>query len=194
MGRKISGNNQGENMKYTRFLMLLFICISTMAMSSSAGLKPGAPAPDFTLNTAEARVLRSAAGSGGGVTLSDFTGQVVILHFWKSNWRQCHAEISHLKKIAEKYPEEQVKILSLNAINPSKQVAAEAKRYKIPFPVLVCRETGVVRDYQITKLPHLFIIDQEGVIRESSLFLKTEKIEEVVDNLLAEQETATSRE
>lgn len=53
--------------------------------------------------------------------------------------------------------------------------------------MLVCRETGVVRDYKVTKLPHLFIINQEGVIQESKLFLKTEKIKEVIDSLLAEQ-------
>ena len=91
-----------------------------------------------------------------------------------------------MQKIAEAYPAEQVKILSMNAINPIKQAAAEAKRYHIEFPTLICRETGIVSEYQITKLPHLFIIDKEGVIRSSKLFLKTNKIKEVLDELLAE--------
>jgi hypothetical protein len=73
----------------------------------------------------------------------------------------------------------------MNSINPAKQARAEAKRYDIEFPVLVCRQTGVVSDYKVTKLPHLFIIDQEGVIRSSELFLKTDKIKEVLDSLLA---------
>ncbi|TKJ40762.1 hypothetical protein CEE37_07295 [candidate division LCP-89 bacterium B3_LCP] len=98
----------------------------------------------------------------------------------------------HLKKIAESYPEEQVKILSMNAINPSKQAAAEAKRYKIEFPTLICRQTGVARDYKITKLPHLVIIDQEGIVQGSKLFLKTDKIKEILDTLLIEEEEAAS--
>lgn len=74
----------------------------------------------------------------------------------------------------------------MNSINPAKQAAAEAKRYHIEFPVLICRETGVLSDYRITKLPHLFIIDQEGTIKSSKLFLKTKKIKEVLDGILDE--------
>ena len=78
----------------------------------------------------------------------------------------------------------------MNAINPAQQAAGEAKRYQIPYDLLLCRETGVVRDYQVTKLPHLIIIDAQGVIQESQLFLKSEKIREIVDKLLAEQPKA----
>ncbi len=74
----------------------------------------------------------------------------------------------------------------MNAINPAGQAAAEAKRYKINFPVLICRDSGVVSDYKVTKLPHLFIIDHEGVIRKSELFLKEKKIKEVLDQLIQE--------
>lgn len=74
----------------------------------------------------------------------------------------------------------------MNSINPAPQAAAEAKRYEIQFPVLVCRETGVVRDYQISKLPHLIIIDKKGVIRTSTTFLKTDDIKKVVDELIKE--------
>ena len=77
-----------------------------------------------------------------------------------------------------------VKILSLNAINPAPLAAAEAKRYEIPYPVLLCRDTGVIRNYQVTKLPHLFIIDAKGVIQESKLFLEADKIKKVVEGLL----------
>ena len=82
----------------------------------------------------------------------------------------------------------------MNSINPAKQAAAEAKRYDIEFPVLVCRQTGVVRDYKVTKLPHLFIIDQQGIIKSSELFLKTEQIKEVLDNLLANPDAVKSGE
>ena len=97
-------------------------------------------------------------------------------------------------KIAEEYPEEQVKILSLNAINPAKQAAAEAKRYHVEFPVLICRGTGIIRDYKVTKLPHIFIIDDDGIIQGSKLFLKKENIREIIDGLLAEQEESFSEE
>ena len=78
----------------------------------------------------------------------------------------------------------------MNAINPVGQAKAEARRYKIEFPVLICRQTGVVRDYEITKLPHLFIIDSEGIIQSSELFLEEKDIKTVLDNLLTKQAKA----
>jgi hypothetical protein len=90
-----------------------------------------------------------------------------------------------LNQISKQYPDNQVKILSLNAINPAPLAASEGKRYEIPYSILLCRDTGVVRDYQITKLPHLFIIDQKGIIRESKLFLDAGNIKKVLDGLLA---------
>jgi len=74
----------------------------------------------------------------------------------------------------------------MNAINPAKQAEADAKLYEIPFDVLLCRNTGIIRDYEISKLPHIFIIDGQGVIRESKFFLKTEDIKIVLDRLLAD--------
>jgi hypothetical protein len=77
----------------------------------------------------------------------------------------------------------------MNAINPAKQAEADAKLYEIPFDVLLCRNTGVIRDYEISKLPHIIIIDGKGVIRESKLFLKKEDIKTILDQLLAESAT-----
>jgi hypothetical protein len=74
----------------------------------------------------------------------------------------------------------------MNSINPAEQAAAEAKRYEIQFPVLVCRDSGVVQKYEITKLPHLFIIDKKGVIRFSDTFLKADGIKKLVDELIKE--------
>lgn len=79
----------------------------------------------------------------------------------------------------------------MNAINPREQAAADAECNGINFPVLACRETSVVRDYEVTKLPQLFIIDGNGVIRESTLFLKAEQIQETIENLLADPEKAS---
>jgi len=91
-----------------------------------------------------------------------------------------------LIEISKQYPRDKVRILSMNAINPAKQAAADAKLYKIPFDVLLCRETGVIRDYEISKLPYIFIIDGQGIIRESKLFLKSADIKTALDKLLAE--------
>ena len=87
-------------------------------------------------------------------------------------------------KIREQNPEEKVVILSMNAINPAKQAEAEAKRYNIPFDVVICRGAGVIRDYEVTKLPQVFIIDDKGVIQASELFMQADQMKGVLDKLL----------
>lgn len=77
----------------------------------------------------------------------------------------------------------------MNAINPAKQAEADAKLYDIPFDVVLCRDTGVARDYKLDKLPQIFVIDGKGIIRESKLFLKSADLKTILDKLLAEGET-----
>jgi peroxiredoxin len=62
-------------MKYMKLSLLLIYALIITINVSSAALSEGEAAPDFTLTTT----------AGEEITLSDYRGQVVILHFWKSN-------------------------------------------------------------------------------------------------------------
>lgn len=62
-------------MKHARLIVVLVLIMGTIPATSQAGLKVGAQAPDFTL----------LSTSDDTVSLSDYRGQIVILHFWKSN-------------------------------------------------------------------------------------------------------------
>lgn len=62
-------------MNLTRFSILIFLCLILTALSTLAALTTGDQAPDFTLQTTTDETI----------SLSDYRGQVVILHFWKSN-------------------------------------------------------------------------------------------------------------
>ncbi|MBU0517431.1 peroxiredoxin family protein [bacterium] len=62
-------------MRHMKTLLQLLVCIHLMAGISLAAIDPGVQAPDFTLQTVDEEEI----------TLSDFAGQIVILHFWKSN-------------------------------------------------------------------------------------------------------------
>jgi peroxiredoxin len=62
-------------MKSIKILFLICLFVLMLPGQGLAVLSDGDTAPDFTLMTT----------SGDEVTLSEFKGQVVILHFWKSN-------------------------------------------------------------------------------------------------------------
>ena len=155
------------------------------SVSAFAAIEVGVTAPDFTLPDVR---------TGENVTLSDFRGQVVVLQMWKNNWRECRAEIPHMIKLQDEllkelYPnlaEVQtkhgplLKFLSVNAINPAKLALAEVEKYKIDFQVLEGRGSGVTSDYKVSKLPLLVVIDKNGIIRTSELYLQYEDLKTAV--------------
>ena len=164
---------------------LLTVLLILSAVTSFAAIDVGMTAPDFTL---------SDIRTGEKVTLSDFRGQVVVLQMWKNNWRECRAEIPHMIKLQDEllkelYPnlaEVQtkhgplLKFLSVNAINPAKLALAEVEKYKIDFQVLEGRGSGVTSDYKVSKLPLLVVIDKNGIIRTSELYLQYEDLKTAV--------------
>ena len=73
-----------------------------------------------------------------------------------------------------------LKIISINAINPSKLALSEVEKYEIDFQVLEGRGSGVTKDYKVSKLPLLVIIDKDGIIRTSELYLQYEDLKTAV--------------
>ena len=70
-------------------------------------------------------------------------------------------------------------------INQKGQTEAEVKKYNMDYPVLLGRGFELTSLYKIKKLPHLLILDQQGVIQSSERFLKTEEIKQILDRILA---------
>jgi hypothetical protein len=97
-----------------------------------------------------------------------------------------------LLKVQEKYGSEKVVILSINVLNKKGRVKAEVKKYKMNYTVLVGRGKNLTSEYEIKKLPHLFILDPQGIIHTSERFLKKEKIMEALEELLNKQEIPTA--
>lgn len=139
------------------------------------GLAPGNILPAFKLPNLH----------GKDIALQEFLGSIVIIHLWKCQWNQCRAEIPHLLNIKREYDPEKVVILSINVINQKGQTEAEVKKYNMDYPVLLGRGFELTSLYKIKKLPHLFILDQQGVIQSSERFLKTEEIKQILDRILA---------
>lgn len=64
------------------------------------------------------------------------------------------------------------------------QVKAEVEKYKMDYTVLVGRDKKITEQYKVKKLPHLVIVNKDGIIHTSVRFLKADKIKEVLDSLL----------
>ena len=67
-------------------------------------LKPGQPAPDFTLDDLQ----------GQSVSLSDFRGQAVFLDFWSRGCSPCIEDFPYLEKIKQQTCDQKVVFLSIS--------------------------------------------------------------------------------
>jgi len=74
-----------------------------------------------------------------------------------------------------------VAILSINPIDMAGRVQADAKYYKLPYDVLIGRDSDIISEYQIIKLPRLVIIRSDGKIAFTERYVTYEKLKEEID-------------
>lgn len=127
--------------------------------------------------------------------LADYRGKVVLLDIMVTNCPNCVTLAQTLEKLKADYGE---KIAVLSVVNPPDNVQTVAgfiERHKITSPILFdCGQMAgsyLKPDPKNPRIhvPHLFVIDQEGVIRHD--FGHTEKaifegkgLKEIIDRLL----------
>ena len=74
--------------------------------------------------------------SGKTVSLSQYRGRVVLLHFWSINCPACRMEDPLLQQLKRSFGHTGLEILAVNLVDPPDQVARHAHDRRTPFPVL----------------------------------------------------------
>ncbi|MBN1334956.1 MAG: TlpA family protein disulfide reductase [Deltaproteobacteria bacterium] len=135
-----------------RPLALLSLLLLLAAPASAADKAPG-----FTLRDLDGR----------SVSLSQYSGQVVLLSFWATWCTPCQAEMPHLQRFHDQYGPQGFSVLSINTDDARSvsQVKPIIKARQLTFPVLLDRETTVVGLFNPAKtLPFSVLIDRQGAI------------------------------
>jgi len=138
------------NRLHTSIAMLLLA-----AGAASANVTPQAPAPDFTLRSAEGRNLR----------LAEQRGQVVLVNFWASWCGPCRQEMPHLGRLYDKYRGSGFTLLAVNIDDDPRTGAGTAARWGLKFPVLLDADKTVSRLYDLGSMPATVLIDRDGRVR-----------------------------
>jgi peroxiredoxin len=133
-------------------------------MNASA-LRPGTPAPDFSLHSTPDQA----------VSLSDFRGQPVILAFYPADWSPvCGDQMALYNEILSEFRQFNAELIGISVDGIWCHLAFAESR-KLHFPLLadfepkggVARQFGVYREHEGTSERALFVIDAEGIIRWS---------------------------
>jgi peroxiredoxin len=128
-------------------------------------LRPGTPAPDFTLRATPDQTVR----------LSELRGRPVILAFYPADWSPvCGDQMALYNEILPDFGDHGAQLLGIS-VDGVWCHAAFAKDRGLHFPLLsdfepkgaVARLYGAYREPEGTSERALFVIDRDGVIRWS---------------------------
>ncbi len=146
------------------FLAVLAIIALTAAVSFFVKVRPsgakiiaaGDRAPEFKL----------PAPNGKTVSLSDFRGKVVMVHFW-ATW--CPPCVEELPTLAQLYGSLAGKDFEMLAVSVDEGGAAAVTSFmhknNLNLPVLLDTDHATASRYGTFKFPETYILDREGVVR-----------------------------
>ena len=117
-------------------------------------LKPGQPAPDFTLSDLQ----------GQSVSLSDFKGQAVFLDFWASWCGPCIGAVPYLEEIKQQTRDQKVVFLniSLDPADEWPQAVDEHGLTGVHVHSPGGWQSAVAQLYQVQRIPSYFLVGPDG--------------------------------
>jgi peroxiredoxin len=132
------------------------ICAGIWMTGSISAASISAPAPDFSLPSAQ----------GDTVTLADLRGRVVMLNFWASWCGPCRQEMPHLEALHQRYEGLGFTLLGVNVEDdPGSAQQWLADNGEVSFPILFDSGNRVSKLYDVIAMPSTVIVDRTGDVR-----------------------------
>lgn len=136
-----------------RLLALIFGLFLLGACSNSGAMEIGKKAIEFTLNDIE----------GNRVSLSEYSGKVVILDFFADWCPPCRQEIPDFIDLEKQYGPEGFSMIGIALVDRS-AARAFAEKVGINYPVLIDDGNVSAAYGPIRSIPTTFVIDKDGKI------------------------------
>lgn len=114
--------------------------------------------------------LSGLTTDGRQVSLADYRGEPVLLHFWASWCGICSLEQGSIQDIHEDWPVLTVAMQSGDA----QAVAAHLAEEQLDWTALVDEDGDLARQFGVRAVPTTFVIDADGVIRSRETGYTTE--------------------
>jgi len=162
--------------------IVLGLAVWTWLMAILRGLTPSSlpvneEAPLFTLTDV----------NGANFSLGNFKGKVVVLDFFATWCGPCKTQMPHLSQICDKYNISKVVVISIS-VDPRSDTVEKLKQFALDNDMtwIVARDTaGVTKNYGVTAIPTLFIVDWNGIIRYAHVGVTSaSKLLNEIDTLL----------
>lgn len=135
------------------------------------------PAPDFTLVDLD----------GNQVTLSDYRGNVVLVHFWATWCPACREGMPIIKEFYQEHGDGDMVVIGVAPFESALQARSYAQDGGYDWTLVLDSSGEVTRNYGVFVVPTYMFVDREGLIRAVSISPVTEsQLESKMAELAAE--------
>ena len=109
---------------------------------------------------------------GNDLSLEQYRGNVILLDFWAVWCAPCIAEMPNVKQVYDKYKDQNFQIIGISLDQSRDTLAGYLEKEGITWPQVFDGngwKNQVAQMYGINAIPHMYLIDGEGVIRKSGV-------------------------
>jgi thiol-disulfide isomerase/thioredoxin len=145
-----------------RFAVFAFIYVAISSWQNSDHVPEGKAAPGFTLSSLD----------GQSVSLEQYRGKSVLLHFWATWCGVCRQEFSMLNRLQQSLGDDAV-LLTVVADSDNPELDAFVREQDIHYPVLKATPK-LLAGYKVKAYPTNYFIAPDGTIASSSVGMSTE--------------------
>ena len=141
------------------WVLILIAGIAIIAVSAFEFMKrpgKGDAAPTFVLSSL----------NGENVSLGDFRGKPVLIHFWATWCGTCQEDFPNFVKFYEQYKSKGLVILSVSEDGNRADTVVKSfiNTMKTDLPVLLDKDGSVANSYYSFGVPEDVLIDKNGII------------------------------
>ena len=149
-----------------------------LVYAEKLSLAPGQPAPEFTLEDIDGKM----------VSLSDFNGKYVYLDFWHTGCKYCIKETDAYVKLYADYADEDITFVSVSAdLDKGKWKNYVLKNKNVGTSLVTENywDSEEFQNYQVSASPTYVIVDKEGnILDPKSPYPSSPEIRETFDRLV----------
>ena len=137
--------------------VLVIFSLSAAAAETKQTLSPLAeklPARDFSLKDMDEKIYR----------LADLRGKVVLINFWATWCPPCRKELPSMERLWQQFSKEDFMVLAINVGEDADTIFAFTGTLEpaLGFPLLLDRDSAVLKAWPVRGLPTTFVLDREG--------------------------------
>jgi peroxiredoxin len=109
--------------------------------------------------------VRLQSVDGKTMSLADYRGKVVLVHFWATWCPPCVEEVPTLERFYQQVFGTDIEVLAISVDESDEVLKAFLDKNKVHFPVLRDPGRSAAGSYGTLKFPETYVVGRDGMVR-----------------------------